>query len=187
MVGDGQGSYSCYQVCFTGEYRGSRPLEYAFNIYDSTGNTRLYSSLYYDSGTVVNVGLPYVASTDQIVYRCTVYVKLKDGGNIERTDMYAGAWTWYLNRTTDVEEQTLPNDWFVDTTATVINPAESYTTVIGTDIPWDDIQHQMELPVAVENAVLYIYDLVSQVLVMRYLTFMIVFGLGCALICWILH
>lgn len=187
LVGDNKGSYTCYQVCFTGEYRNSLPLEYAFSIYDSTGNTRLYASVYYDSGSIVNVGLPYVATTDQIVYRCTLYVRRKDGASIDRTDMYAGAWTWYLNRTTEVEEETLPSDWFVDTTATVVNPVESYTTVIGTQIPWDDIQHQMDLPVAVENAVLYIYDLISQVLVMRYLTFMIVFALGCTLICWILH
>lgn len=194
LVGDGESIYNCYQFSFAGEYYGDKALVWAVEIYDSSGNTRLYTTgaQYYDTGQVVAVGLPSVSPNDysqhnDIVYRCHIWVKRKDGGTVDRTSMYASNWTWYLNRSVDVEDNTLPDDWFVDTTATVVNPVESYTTVIGTQIPWDDIEHQMDLPIAVENAVLYIYDLVSQILVMRYLTFMIVFGLSCALICWILH
>lgn len=185
LVGDGEGTYTCYQVGFVGEYRGSKALQYAFDIYDSSGNTRLYSSVYYDSGQLVNVGLPLVQSTDNIVYRCELYVKLKDGGNIERTDMYAGAWTWYLNRTTEVEEQTLPAEWFETTTATL--PELTTYTTVATTVPYEGVLTTLTIPSDIRPAIAQFEQIVYDLWALHYMPFIIIFGILVALAAWLLH
>lgn len=186
-MGDNQGSYTCYQVCFTGEYYNSIPLEYAFEIYDSSGDTRLYSSLYYDSGTPVNVGLPLVQSTDGIVYRCHLYVRKKDDNSqIERTEMYASAWTWYLNRTTEVSENnTLPADWVENTTnagAEQFVPFETVTTPISpedTSGTIDEFKQFLEGVQEYETLATVFMGYVSELLRLKGVTAFLCFALCC--------
>lgn len=189
LVGDGNGTYTCYQVGFVGEYRRSVPLQYAFDIYDSSGNTRLYSSVYYDAGQLVNVGLPLVQSTNNIVYRCELYVKLKDGGNIQRTDMYAGAWTWYLNRTTEVSENTLPAEWLETTTYDIDNPLSTVTTVIPSDydITTQDIDPFLEIPEKITAAMQGCIFWLGRLLNLKYVTFLLCFVLIVGLVAWLIH
>lgn len=185
LVGDGEGTYSCYQVSFVGEYRAQAPLEYAFDIYDSTGNTRLYSSIYYDSGTVVNVGLPLVQSTDGIVYRCELYVRKKDGSNIYASDMYAGAWTWYLNRTTEVSENTLPAEWLETTTASV--PVYTTYTTVATTVDYQGVLTTLTVPVDIRPAIATFEQIVYDLWNLHYMPFIIIFSILCGLAAWLLH
>lgn len=186
LVGDGEGTYTCYQVCFTGEYLGSAPLEYAVGIYDSTGNTRLYTSLYVDSGTPINVGLPLVQSTTDIVYRCDLYVRKKDGSYIYADDMYAGALTWYLNRTTEVSENnTLPAEWLETTTASV--PVYTTYTTVATTVDYQGVLTTLTVPVDIRPAIATFEQIIYDVWNLHYMPFIIIFAILCGLAAWLLH
>lgn len=102
--------------------------------------------------------------------------------------MYASNLTWYLNRTTEVEQNTLPDDWFGTSTVTGYNPLETMTTV-ASDYYIDDsvVTDSLDIPPVTESAITQIMSIVTRILDLPYLKFMLCFAVIVGLVAWFLH
>lgn len=194
LVGDGSSSYNVYQLSFSGTYYGNDELLWGVDIYDSSGNTLLYFGSYIDVGQVLVLGLPTVAPTQysqhtDIVYRCHLYVKKKNGGNIDRVDMRASNFTWYFNRTEDIEQSTNPAEWYGTSTVAFQNPMETATTIVPPNylIDEDTIEDSLDIPQRILGAMGFVIGIITQLLTLKYVTFMLCFGIVVALLGWFLH
>lgn len=190
LVGDGQGGYSCRGVSFNGSYFGGHELEWTVLLSDYYGNLVYQDNFYHDWGYMLNLSLPEVTTnTDGIIYRCTIYVKRKDGSDIYTSDMQPSVFTWYLNRTVEVADNTLPADWLGTGTAAFQNPMETMTTVVPSDyeIDEDTIEDSLDIPQRILSAMGFVVGVFTQILSLRYVTFMICFGLVVGLLGWFLH
>lgn len=192
LVGDGTSSYNVFQMTFAGEYYGGAALQWAVEIMDSSGNTRLYTtgSQYYDVNQMLVVGLPNVTPSQysqhtDIVYRCHIWVKKKNGSNISRSDMYASNFTWYYNRSEQVEENTLPAEWFETTTASI--PELTTYTTVATTVPYEGVLTTLTIPADIRPAIAQFEQIVYDVWNLHYMPFIIIFGILVALAAWLLH
>lgn len=192
LVGDGTSSYNVFQMTFAGEYVGGAALQWAVEIMDSSGNTRLYTTgaQYYDVNQMLVVGLPNVTPSQysqhtDIVYRCHIWVKKKNGGSISRSDMYASNFTWYFNRSEDVEENTLPADWFETTTASI--PELTTYTTVATTVPYEGVLTTLTIPADIRPAIAQFEQIVYDLWNLHYMPFIIIFGILVALAAWLLH
>lgn len=196
LVGDGTSTYNVFQMTFAGEYYGGAALQWAVEIMDSSGNTRLYTTgaQYYDVNQMLVVGLPNVTPAQygqhtDIVYRCHIWVKKKNGGNIERSDMYASNFTWYFNRSEEVEENTLPAEWLETTTYYIDNPLSTVTTVIPSDydITTQDVDPFLDIPEKITAAMQGCIFWLGRLLNLKYVTFLLCFVLVVGLVAWLIH
>ena len=192
LVGDGTSSYNVFQMTFAGEYYGGAALQWAVEIMDSSGNTRLYTtgSQYYDVNQMLVVGLPNVTPSQysqhtDIVYRCHIWVKKKNGSNISRSDMYASNFTWYYNRSERVEENTLPAEWLETTTASI--PELTTYTTVATTVPYEGVLTTLTIPADIRPAIAQFEQIVYDLWNLHYMPFIIIFGILVALAAWLLH
>lgn len=189
LVGDGQGGYSCRGVSFNGSYYGGPELEWTVLLSDYYNNVIYQDNFYHDWGHVLNLSLPEVTTnTDGIIYRCTIYVKRKDGSYIYTSDMQPSVFTWYLNRTVEVPDNTMPAEWLQSTAATTTSPFSTMTTIASDLIPDDQmIEQNLTTPPWIEGAVAQILALVSQLIQLRYIRFILGFVIIVSLVAWFLH
>lgn len=194
LVGDGTSSYNVYQLSFSGTCSGHDELVWGVDIYDSSGNILLYYGAFIDVEQVLVVGLPTVTPTQygqytDIVYRCHLYVKKKSGGNIYRDDMYSSNFTWYFNRTEDIEQSTNPAEWYGTSTVSFQNPMETATTIVPPNylIDEDTIEDSLDIPQRILGAMGFVIGIITQLLSLKYVTFMLCFGIVVALLGWFLH
>lgn len=194
LVGDGTSSYNVYQLSFSSTYQGNEDLVWGVDIYDSSGNTMLYYGEYNDVGQVLVVGLPTVVPSQysqytDIVYRCRLYVKKKDGSNIYRDHIHSSNITWYFNRTEDIEQSTLPAEWLTTVTNNIENPFETMTTIVPPEMDFTDtdLSPFVTIPEKITFAINMFLVTVGQLLQLKYMTFTISFILIVCLFAWLLH
>lgn len=192
LVGDGTSSYNVFQMTFAGEYYGGSALQWAVEILDSSGNTRLYTTgaEYYDVNQMLVVGLPKVTPSQysqhtDIVYRCHIWVKKKNGGNIDRTDMYASNFTWFFNRSEEVGENTFPAEWLETTTASI--PELTTYTTVATTVPYEGVLTTLTIPADIRPAIAQFEQIIYDLWNLHYMPFIIIFGILVALAAWLLH
>ena len=183
-------------VCFSGDSGNNYKLEYYVEIYEYNTNNKLFESGWTPNNTPVRVvsrtwGGTGLAQRQRVV----IYVRrneFNDQGErrwLVPSDMSPCGFAQNFIGYSKVTQETLPAEWLETTTQTIVDPLETYTTIVGgSDVPdYDELNSQLVVPHNIEVAVLHIFDVIDTLMSLRYMTFLVCFSIVMALLVWLLH
>ena len=176
----------------SGRYHGSYgndDVYYTVIIRDS-GNTFLYQSADTNIGTPLEFTLSSTnKKSSEVAYKIQVRLFRANGADIYRDSLPASSVTLFYSATDNIQENTNPADWYGTGTAAFQNPIETATTVVPSDYEIDEdiIEDSLDIPQRILSAMGFVIGVFTQVLSLKYLTFMVCFGLVVGLLGWFLH
>lgn len=176
----------------SGRYHGSNgndDVYYTVIIRDSNNNF-----IYQSADTKIGVPLEFTLSStnkqgSEVAYNIQVRLFRLNGARIYNDSLPASSVTLFYSATDNIQENTNPADWYGTGTAAFQNPMETITTVVPSDyeIDEDAIDDSLDIPQRILSAMGFVVGIFTQILSLRYVTFMVCFGLVVGLLGWFLH
>ena len=169
-------------------------LEYSIVVYAYNSNTKLYESAWIPNNEICYLGIPdwvTSGSSNTRQPRFEIYLRrdeFNDQGErrwLVPSDMRPSTCVRFLTGYQDIEEQTLPADWFATTTqtnlfiplVTVTTPIETYQGSFGGGGGHrgviHDLDYYLEIPQEVAGVVQYLFYLFGQISSLKYVTTLI--------------
>lgn len=152
------------------------------------------SFLYQSADTKIGTPLEFTLSGtnkkgSEVAYNIQVRLFRLNGARIYRDELPASSLTLFYTATDNIQENTSPADWYGTGTAAFHNPIATATTVVPSDyeIDEDTIEESLDIPQRIISAMGFIIGIFTQILSLKYLTFMVCFGLVVGLLGWFLH
>ena len=178
-------------ITFNGSTTNSlqhQELEFCVQVMEYGTNTVFFESDWYPVNTIVQIAAR-PQGIDERLNSYKILVRRSDGSQLNRLDLQGCVSTVFGRIYQDVEQQTLPADWFETTTIAVDNPLSTATTVI------DESQYSLDvdtdpfltLPVAISNGIHLLLTPIGIILDLKYVTFFVCFCLVCFIVAWLLH
>lgn len=183
-------------VCFSGDSGNNYKLEYYVEVYEYNTNNKLFESGWTPNNTPVRVvSRTWGGTGTSKRQRVLIYVRrneFNDQGErrwLVPSDMSPCGFAQNFIGYSMVTQETLPSEWLETTTQSVVDPLETYTTIVnGSDVPdYDDLDSRLEVPHDVEVAVLHIFDVIGTIMSLKYMTFLVCFSIVMGLLVWLLH
>ena len=176
----------------SGRYHGSYGNEdvYYTVIIRDNNNNFIYQSADTNIGTPLGFTL---SSTNkqgsEVAYNIQVRLFRLNGANIYRDSLPASSVTLFYSATDNIQENTNPADWYGTGTAAFFDPIATMTTVVPSDYEIDEqtIEDSLDIPQKILSSMGFVVGIVTQLLSLKYLTFMLCFCLVVALLGWFLH
>lgn len=164
--------------------------KYAVDVRTGRNSTMLLSTSMMDS-PMINYPLPPYETYNSRDYQIAVRVSIPDTTPVS----YFVSHYVYFTITYDIYYRdssggNLPDGWSENTTAPAATLPDDLPTVT-TAAPPEDTAEQitglLEFPSSLLDGMHYLRDTISQILGLRYVSFVVVLGLICALVAWFLH
>lgn len=173
-------------------------LEYSIVVYAYNSNTKLYESAWIPNDEICYLGVPdwvTSGSSNTRQPRFEIYLRRNEFNEqgerrwLVPSDMRPSTCIRFLTGYQDIEEQTLPSDWFATTSATFQNPMDTYTTIIPTDYDISSSQYDplLEIPSKIDTAINFIILGFGRIMNFRYISFVVCFVLIVGLVAWLIH
>lgn len=168
-------------------------LEWALVIYNKLdSNSVISESSWYDVNTKINITSQSLYDDDYFRYKIYLRRKLDENGDrpqLSRSSMNGAGVTFYGNLFYNEEQQTLPADWFVNTTVTFETDVTTMTTVVPDicNIDDDDFNAFIDIPNKIVAGINLCIVGIGSFLNLKYVTFVICFVLIVGLIAWLIH
>lgn len=140
---------------------------------------------------IINYPLPPYETYNSRDYRIAVRISIPDSTPVS----YFFSDSVYFTITYDIYYRdgsggNLPDGWAENTTAptaTLPDDLPTVTTAVNPDDTAEQISGLLEFPSGLLDGMHYLRDTIAQFLGLRYVSFIVVLGLICALVAWFLH
>lgn len=181
-------------VVFNGYSGLNYKLEYAIEVYAYNSNTKLFESPWIPNGEICYLAIndwQGSGSTNTRQPRFEIYLRrneFDDQGNrrwLVPSDMRPSSFNKFLTGYQNIEQQTLPSDWFATTTQSI----SSYTTqtTVVTTVDYESYVTTLTVPTDVRYALSYFESIIYSLWSLKYIPFIVIFAIIVALCGWLLH
>lgn len=179
-------------MIFSGCTNNDYELEYYVKVYNYGTTTLRYESTWIDNNQECALWMSARSSSSSNTYELYVRRKADENGNrgyLVPSDMRPSVVVFKGVNEYDYEEQTLPADWFATTSATFVNPMDTYTTIIPTDYDISSSQYDplLDIPAKIDTAINFAILGFGRIMNFKYITFVVCFVLIVGLVAWLIH
>lgn len=160
-------------------------LEFSVQVLDYNTENIYYETDWYPVNTLVNIASRTQYRGGERLNSYRIYIRRADGSQLNRTSMNASVATVYGQTWQNVEEQTLPSDWFQTTTQTI--PTYTTQTTMVTTVDYESYLSTLTVPADVRPAIAQLDQLINDLWSLHYIPFVVCFALIMGLAIWLLH
>lgn len=153
-----------------------------------------YYTNIYDSGTFSSPIMNYPIDWDSSTNRWTIDMYIFSSKSISSCEVSITYDIYYRDPAIDVEVPTeepftLPPDWTQNTTAATSSQVElpTVTTAVTPSTASENIDSWLTIPTKITDCANFFGAVIINIFEMKYVTFIVLYGILCALLIWFLH